>query len=51
MFPLCFSIFEVCVMTVWDMLMSHEEYVSICGPDYGVLWEERTLGIKGGYDS
>jgi hypothetical protein len=31
--------------------MSHEEYVSVCGPDYGVSREERTLGIKGGYDS
>jgi hypothetical protein len=31
--------------------MSHEEYVSVCGPGYGVLWEERILGIKGGYDS
>jgi hypothetical protein len=30
MFPLWFSIFEVCVMSVWDMLMSHEEYVSVC---------------------
>jgi hypothetical protein len=51
MFPLCFSMFEVCVMSVWVMFMSHGEYVSVCWPDYGVSWEERTLGIKGGYDS
>jgi hypothetical protein len=31
--------------------MSHEEYVSVCGPDYGVSWEERIFGIKGCYDS
>jgi hypothetical protein len=31
--------------------MSHEEYVSVCGPDYGASWEERILGMKGGYDS
>jgi hypothetical protein len=24
---------EVCVMSIWDMCMSHEEYVSVCGPD------------------
>jgi hypothetical protein len=31
--------------------MSYEEYVSVCGLDYGVSWEERILGIKGDYDS
>jgi hypothetical protein len=31
--------------------MSHEEYVLVCRPGYGVSQEERTLGIKGGYDS
>jgi hypothetical protein len=38
-------------MSVSVTFMSHEEYVSVCGPDYGVLQEEGILGIKGGYDS
>jgi hypothetical protein len=48
---LCFSMFEVCIMSVWVIFMSHEEYVSVCRLDYGVSWEERILGIKGGYNS
>jgi hypothetical protein len=44
-------LFEVCVMSVWVIFMSHEEYVLVCWSDYGVSWEERILGIKGGYDS
>jgi hypothetical protein len=38
-------------MSVWVMFTSYGEYVSVCWPDYGVLREERILGIKGGYDS
>jgi hypothetical protein len=33
------------------MFTGYEEYVSVCRPDYGVLQEERTSGIKRGYDS
>jgi hypothetical protein len=51
MFPLCFSMFEVCVISVWVMFTSHGEYVSVYGLDYGVSQEERTSGTKGGYDS
>jgi hypothetical protein len=43
--------FEVCIMSIWVIFMSHEEYVLVYWLDYRVSWEERTLGIKGGYDS